>query len=68
MSDNIVFDNIIITDDKQVSEQWAAETFDLKRNLADKDQVRFFGPQRSGSYFYDRKSLVMKLSIHQFQL
>lgn len=40
MSDNILFDNIIITDDKLVAEQWAAETFDLKRNLADRDQVR----------------------------
>lgn len=39
MSDNILFDNIIITDDKMVSEQWAAETFDLKRNLVDRDQV-----------------------------
>ena len=39
MSDNILFDNIIITDDKAVSEQWAAETFDLKRNLVDRDQV-----------------------------
>jgi hypothetical protein len=39
MSDNILFDNFIITDDKLVSEQWAAETFDLKRNLVDKDQV-----------------------------
>ncbi|XP_057364963.2 calnexin-like isoform X2 [Daphnia carinata] len=38
MSDNILFDNIIITDDKMVSEQWAAETFDLKRNLVDRDQ------------------------------
>lgn len=38
MSDNILFDNIIITDDKTVSEQWAAETFDIKRNLVDKDQ------------------------------
>lgn len=39
MSDNILFDNIIITDDKAVAERWAAETFDLKRNLVDKDQV-----------------------------
>ncbi|XP_046442797.1 calnexin-like isoform X2 [Daphnia pulex] len=38
MSDNILFDNFIITDDKIVSEQWAAETFDLKRNLVDRDQ------------------------------
>lgn len=40
MSDNILFDNLIITDDKLVAEQWAAETFDLKRNLVDKDQVQ----------------------------
>lgn len=40
MSDNILFDNIIITDDKKVSDQWAAETFDLKRDIVDRDQVR----------------------------
>nr|CAG4644111.1 EOG090X09BQ [Lepidurus arcticus] len=35
MSDNIFFDNIIITDEKAVAEQWAAESFDVKRHRAD---------------------------------
>ena len=39
MSDNIMFDNFIITDDIRVAETWAKETFDLKRNIVDKDQV-----------------------------
>jgi len=40
MSDNIFFDNMIITDDKSVADQWAAETFDLRCNLIDKEKVR----------------------------
>jgi calnexin len=38
MSDNILFDNILITDDVAVAEEWAADTFDLKMNLIDKEQ------------------------------
>lgn len=38
MSDNIFFDNMIITDDKAVADQWAADTYDLKWNLIDKEQ------------------------------
>lgn len=30
MSDGIYFDNFIITDDKAVSDQWAAESWELK--------------------------------------
>ncbi|XP_055939197.1 calnexin-like [Argiope bruennichi] len=37
MVDGIMFDNIIITDDLYVAEHWAAETFDLKRELADRE-------------------------------
>ncbi|CAL1280656.1 unnamed protein product [Larinioides sclopetarius] len=37
MVDGIMFDNIIITDDMYVAEHWAAETFDLKRELADRE-------------------------------
>jgi calnexin len=35
----ILFDNIIITDDKTVADNWAAETFDFKRRKLDKDGV-----------------------------
>lgn len=31
MSDNIYFDNFIITDSKETADQWAADTFELKR-------------------------------------
>ncbi|GIY78081.1 hypothetical protein CDAR_282891 [Caerostris darwini] len=37
MVDGIMFDNIIITDDVYVAEHWASETFDLKRELADRE-------------------------------
>ncbi|XP_033742114.1 calnexin-like isoform X2 [Pecten maximus] len=30
MNDDIVFDNFLITDDKSVAEQWAAETWEIK--------------------------------------
>jgi len=39
MSNMILFDNIIITDDETVADNWAAETFDLKRRKLDKDGV-----------------------------
>lgn len=39
MVDGIMFDNIIITDELFVAEHWAAETFDLKRELADRETV-----------------------------
>lgn len=41
MSKDILFDNIIITDDILVSEQWAMETFDKKRQKIAKDSVSF---------------------------
>ncbi|XP_071442209.1 calnexin-like isoform X2 [Hetaerina americana] len=37
MSDLILFDNILVTDDMTVAEQWAADTFDLKRKKLDQD-------------------------------
>nr|CAD7573989.1 unnamed protein product [Timema californicum] len=39
MSDNILFDNIIITDDLSVAARWAADTFQIKRQKFDKDGV-----------------------------
>lgn len=39
MVDGIMFDNIIITDELFVAEHWASETFDLKRELADRETV-----------------------------
>lgn len=37
MSDGILFDNIIITDDMFVAEQWAAETWILKKELVERE-------------------------------
>jgi calnexin len=39
MSNMILFDNFIITDDQTVADTWASETFDLKRRKLDKDGV-----------------------------
>lgn len=39
MVDGILFDNIIISDELFVVEHWALETFDLKRELADRETV-----------------------------
>lgn len=30
MSDDLFFDNLLITDDRTVADAWAADTFDLK--------------------------------------
>lgn len=39
MSNNILFDNILITDDFVVADEWAAVTFDLKRKQIDLQSV-----------------------------
>lgn len=39
MSQDILFDNIIITDDLSVAHQWAADSFDLKRKKIARDSV-----------------------------
>lgn len=39
MSSDILFDNLIITDDESAANEWAAETFDLKRKLIDREAV-----------------------------
>lgn len=42
MSSNILFDNLLITDDHVVAEEWAAVTYDLKRQQIDLQAVSFF--------------------------
>lgn len=39
MSSDILFDNLIITDDEDAARDWAAQTFDLKRKLIDREAV-----------------------------
>lgn len=39
MSKDILFDNIIITDEYVVAERWAADTFDKKRQKIAKESV-----------------------------
>lgn len=39
MSNQILFDNIIVTDDPAVAAQWAVQTFDLKRKKIEKEAV-----------------------------
>lgn len=41
MSSDILFDNMIITDDEAVAKDWAAQTFDLKRKLIDREAETF---------------------------
>ncbi|XP_017776675.1 PREDICTED: calnexin isoform X2 [Nicrophorus vespilloides] len=43
MSENILFDNIIITDSMDVADQWAAETYVLKRAKISKEAVTMWG-------------------------
>lgn len=39
MSSNILFDNLLITDDVVVAEEWAEVTFGLKRKQLDLESV-----------------------------
>lgn len=39
MSDNILFDNLLITDDIIVAQEYAAVTYDLKRKQIDLESV-----------------------------
>lgn len=39
MSNNILFDNIIITEELTIAEKWASDTFDKKRQKISKDSV-----------------------------
>lgn len=49
MSKDILFDNIIITDDVNEADSWAAQTYDLKRKQLDQESVRSIG----NSFPYD---------------
>lgn len=41
MSADILFDNIIVTDDESNAAEWAEQTYDLKRKHIDKQAVSF---------------------------
>ncbi|XP_055592497.1 calnexin-like isoform X2 [Uranotaenia lowii] len=41
MSSDILFDNIIITDDEDIAREWATQTYDLKRKLIDREAETF---------------------------
>lgn len=42
MSGDILFDNLVISDDESVVREWAAQTFDLKRKQLDRQSVSQF--------------------------
>lgn len=42
MSSDILFDNLIIVDDETVARDWAAQTYDLKRKLIDREANTFW--------------------------
>jgi hypothetical protein len=39
MSSEILFDNIVITDDESNADEWAQQTYDLKKKHLDKQAV-----------------------------
>lgn len=55
MSSNILFDNLLITDDHVVAEEWAAVTYDLKRQQIDLQAVSF-------SHFISNISILRRFS------
>lgn len=42
MSADILFDNIIVTDNEEVADQWAALGYDLKRDKINSEAVSTF--------------------------
>lgn len=42
MSNDILFDNLLITDDIDVAEEWTAVTYALKRKQLDIEKVRAY--------------------------
>jgi len=50
MSDGILFDNFIITDNKRVADQWAADSWQLKKSEENSDDVGDL--ESSGMLFY----------------
>lgn len=59
MSPNILFDNIIVTDDEGVAEKWIQDTFgERKKLIAQKSVRKFFSPfvrDSSRSFFPPEK-------------
>ena len=41
MTDLVLFDNFIITDDEELLEEWTSQTFEKKRKAIDRDSVSF---------------------------
>lgn len=41
MSNDILFDNILITDNLEAADDWAEQTYDLKRKQIDREAVSF---------------------------
>lgn len=41
MTDLILFDNFIITDNENVLQDWNSKTYDLKKRIMEKDSVKF---------------------------
>lgn len=40
MSDQVLFDNFIISNDQAVVDDWTSKTWELKRRVLEKDNVR----------------------------
>lgn len=51
MSSNILFDNLLITDDYVVAAEYAAVTFDLKRKQIELESVRILNIYKSFEKF-----------------
>jgi hypothetical protein len=63
MSNMILFDNIIITDDQSVADAWAAETFDLKRRKLDKEGVSGTSMAIHVNYGKEHSRIFRKLEV-----
>lgn len=62
MSNQILFDNLIITDDPAVAAQWASQTFDLKKRKMEKEAVSQFQNVKLMTQIdiYERRQKILK--------
>ncbi|XP_053947124.1 calnexin isoform X1 [Anastrepha ludens] len=60
MSDNILFDNLIIADDIELAKEFAAKTFDIKRKYIDKESETFFNKIVG---FFNESSWLWRVAI-----
>lgn len=57
MSNEILFDNLIVTDDVDVAREFAANSFDIKRRYIDRESVSLLPRLLTNKYHKNKKQI-----------